>query len=142
MNRPTVTLASPGPVDFVALGRRRPRTTFILVPGPFGALHLFERRGSAAPRSRLVLTDAEQLRRVLKAALPLGPLVTCGSRHLEPVVHAAADLTDVYLVPLHWLRSTRDDLQHVATLASRLVNAHRHRPIEIIYRLEQYGFPF
>jgi len=127
-------------------GRRKPRrtaTAHVLVPGPFGGLVLFHRRGSSPIYGGTVVADAGHLRALIQKTRGYSFVVLCGSRYLEPVVRAVDNLADVYLVPLHWLRGIpRDQPELMAGTATTLVTAHHRGPIRPIYRWHQPELPF
>ncbi len=104
-------------------------TLAILFPSPLG-FHLFVRW----PRDRLrrcsTLVDPSDVAGVLG---PLGhPLVVVlvGTRHTELVADQVLDFADLVAIPASWLRRVpRSDLRQRATVAARIVTAHRADPL-------------
>jgi hypothetical protein len=103
-------------------------TTAVLVPGPLGALRLFGRRTPGPLRPISTITSPEQLHIGRK-------------RHADALLGHILCHTDLYVVPARWLASVpREDLLARATLAARLVAAHRRRPIERYYAEDDDSF--
>ncbi len=116
-------------------------TLAILFPSPVG-FHLFVRW----PRDRLrrcsTLVDPSDLAEVLG---PLGhPLVVglVGTRHTELVADQVLDFADLVAIPASWLRRVpRRDLRRRATVAARILTAHRADPLRDFLGRETAAVP-
>lgn len=116
--------------------------TLVLVPGAFGGLLMYQRRGSGPLSSAEPLDGPGALRQAI-CATGCRNIILCGSRHVRPVIDAIVGLADVFVVPLPWLRAVpRRNPAARATLAAQLVTAHRARPILQVYGWDQRRFPF
>lgn len=119
------------------------RSTAVLLPGPFGGLHLYTRRAPGPLRAHDPLIDAQHLVHQLQRLPTPCTVVLCGRRYLTPVAKAVLPAADLYVVSLHWLETLdAADTAGRASLAARLVSAHRRAPIECLWAHPQLRLPF
>lgn len=115
------------------MSRPRAGSTAVLVPGPFGTLRLFQRRGPGRLQPTYIIHGPLELRSCLSQLPWPRTAILCDARYRDLVANTILDLAELFVVPAHWLRDLDPwDLSERANRAAALVAAHRQRPIQHI----------